>query len=121
MGSSVPSLQVRKLVPAWGLSFERHAEVPFGACAGLSRTPRPSASNSIPAFSSAALTQAQLAAQAGISTTAMNNIEHGTDAKGSTLRAIHKLIFFRGESTKTGHRAPGADLVNRDHIAVPQS
>jgi hypothetical protein len=28
------------------------------------------------------LTRAQLAAQAGISTTAMNNIEHGTDAKG---------------------------------------
>ena len=36
----------------------------------------------------ARLTQAQLAARAGISTTAMNNIEQGTDAKGSTLRAI---------------------------------
>jgi hypothetical protein len=22
---------------------------------------------------------------------------------------------------QTGHRAPGADLVNRDHIAIPQS
>jgi DNA-binding XRE family transcriptional regulator len=32
----------------------------------------------------ARLTQAQLAAEAGISTTAMNNIENGTDAKGST-------------------------------------
>jgi DNA-binding XRE family transcriptional regulator len=40
----------------------------------------------------ARLTQAQLAAQAGISTTAMNNIEHGTDAKGSTLRAIQAAL-----------------------------
>jgi len=40
----------------------------------------------------ARLTQAQLAARAGISTTAMNNIEHGTDAKGSTLRAIQTTL-----------------------------
>ena len=40
----------------------------------------------------AGLTQAQLAARAGISTTAMNNIEHGTDAKGSTLRAIQAAL-----------------------------
>jgi DNA-binding XRE family transcriptional regulator len=40
----------------------------------------------------ARLTQAQLAAQASISTTAMNNIEHGTDAKGSTLRAIQAAL-----------------------------
>jgi DNA-binding XRE family transcriptional regulator len=44
----------------------------------------------------ARLTQAQLAAQAGISTTAMNNIEHGTDAKGSTLRAIQAALEAAG-------------------------
>jgi DNA-binding XRE family transcriptional regulator len=44
----------------------------------------------------ARLTQAQLAAQAGISTTAMNNIEHGTDAKGSTLRAIQAALEKAG-------------------------
>jgi DNA-binding XRE family transcriptional regulator len=36
----------------------------------------------------ARLTQAQLAAEAGISTTAMNNIENGTDAKGLVARVI---------------------------------
>jgi transcriptional regulator with XRE-family HTH domain len=44
----------------------------------------------------ARLTQAQLAARAGISTTAMNNIEHGTDAKGSTLRAIQAALETAG-------------------------
>jgi DNA-binding XRE family transcriptional regulator len=44
----------------------------------------------------ARLTQAQLAARAGISTTAMNNIEHGTDAKGSTLRAIQAALEESG-------------------------
>lgn len=44
----------------------------------------------------ARLTQAQLAAEAGISTTAMNNIEHGTDAKGSTLRAIQTALERAG-------------------------
>jgi DNA-binding XRE family transcriptional regulator len=44
----------------------------------------------------ARLTQAQLAAQAGISTTAMNNIEHGADAKGSTLRAIQLALEKAG-------------------------
>jgi DNA-binding XRE family transcriptional regulator len=38
----------------------------------------------------ARLTQAQLAARAGISTTAMNNIEYGTDAKGSTSKQRSK-------------------------------
>jgi DNA-binding XRE family transcriptional regulator len=40
----------------------------------------------------ARLTQAQLAAEAGISTTAMNNIE----AKGSTLRAIQTALERTG-------------------------
>jgi DNA-binding XRE family transcriptional regulator len=44
----------------------------------------------------ARLTQAQLAAEAGISTTAMNNIENGTDAKGSTLRAIEAALERAG-------------------------
>jgi DNA-binding XRE family transcriptional regulator len=44
----------------------------------------------------ARLTQAQLAARAGISTTAMNNIEHGTDARGSTLRAIQTALEVAG-------------------------
>ncbi|WGJ15017.1 helix-turn-helix transcriptional regulator [Methylocapsa sp. D3K7] len=59
----------------------------------------------------ARLTQAQLAAEAGISTTAMNNIEHGTDAKGSTLRAIQTALEKAGiefDSDGRGVRlAPG--------------
>ena len=59
----------------------------------------------------ARLTQAQLAAEAGISTTAMNNIEHGTDAKGSTLRAIRTALEKAGiefDSDGRGVRlAPG--------------
>ena len=44
----------------------------------------------------ARLTQAQLAARAGISTATMYNIEHGTDAKGSTLRAIQAALEESG-------------------------
>jgi DNA-binding XRE family transcriptional regulator len=44
----------------------------------------------------ARLTQSQLAAQAGISTTAMNKIEHGADAKGSTLCAIRAALERAG-------------------------
>jgi transcriptional regulator with XRE-family HTH domain len=49
----------------------------------------------------ARLTQAQLAAEAGISTKAMNNIENGTDAKGSTLRAIQGALE-RGSPLSSG-------------------
>jgi len=41
----------------------------------------------------ARLTQAQLAAQAGISTTAMNNIEHGADA--NTQKPSARARFFK--------------------------
>ena len=44
----------------------------------------------------ARLTQRLLAARAGISTTAMNNIEHGSDAKGSTLRALQAALEEAG-------------------------
>ncbi|HUB63985.1 MAG TPA: helix-turn-helix transcriptional regulator [Methylocella sp.] len=44
----------------------------------------------------ARLTQAQLAERAGISTTAMNNIERGADARGSTLRAIQAVLEEAG-------------------------
>jgi DNA-binding XRE family transcriptional regulator len=44
----------------------------------------------------ARLTQRLLAARAGISTTTMNNIEHGSDAKGSTLRALQAALEEAG-------------------------
>jgi DNA-binding XRE family transcriptional regulator len=51
----------------------------------------------------ARLTQAQLAARAGISTTAMNNIEHGTDAKGSTLRTWGPICALIDNPNPTFH------------------
>lgn len=57
------------------------------------------------------ITQADLAARAGISTTGLNNIERGSsDPKASTLAAIEKalvdagVIFLgEGETTTGGH------------------
>ena len=67
----------------------------------------------------ARLTQAQLAARAGISTTAMNNIEHGKDAKGSTLRAIQGAleesgIEFDADGGGVRLKLPGR-VVMKDH------
>ena len=70
-----------------------------------------------PGRAMARLTQAQLAAQAGISTTAMNNIEHGTDAKGSTLRAIQAALEVAGTEFDTdgrGVRLKRAQVEARD-------
>ena len=62
----------------------------------------------------ARLTQAQLAARAGISTTAMNNIEHGTDAKGSTLRAIQAALEEFGIEFDGDGRGVRVKLVSVD-------
>ena len=67
----------------------------------------------------ARLTQAQLAAQAGISTTAMNNIEHGTDAKGSTLRAIQAALEKVGiefDADGRGVRLKPAQVFRSRHV-----
>jgi hypothetical protein len=95
-------------------SIDRYAAVPLGqphcsfafARAGLRRTPRPSASNSIPALSSAAW------------------IARSVEPRVRTiLDVIHRRCRDTGLRCKlrlgqTGHRASGADLVNRDHGAV---
>jgi len=65
------------------------------------------------------LTQAQLAARAGVSTTTMYNIEHGTDAKGSTLRAIQGAleesgIEFDADGGGVRLKLPGR-VVMKDH------
>ena len=44
----------------------------------------------------ARLTQSQLAALAGISTSAMNHIEHGLEVKNSTLQAIRVALEKAG-------------------------
>jgi len=67
----------------------------------------------------ARLTQAQLAARAGISTATMYNIEHGTDAKGSTLRAIQAAleesgIEFDADGGGVRLKLPGR-VVRTDH------
>lgn len=68
------------------------------------------------------LTQAELASSAGISTTALNNIERGAaDPKASTLGALQKaleaagVVFLADRETKDG--GPGVRI--RDQKASP--
>jgi DNA-binding XRE family transcriptional regulator len=58
----------------------------------------------------AGLTQAQLAREAGLSTTGLNNIESGrADAKGSTLRRLQQALEAHGvEFTNDTH--PGVRM-----------
>jgi len=67
----------------------------------------------------ARLTQTQLAGRAGTSTTAMNNIEYSTNAKGPTLRAIQAALEESGiefNADGGGVRLKLAGRVNRtDH------
>jgi transcriptional regulator with XRE-family HTH domain len=56
------------------------------------------------------LTQADLAARAGISVTGLNNIERGSaDPKASTLRAIQAALEFAGVEFTNGGQ-PGVRL-----------
>ncbi len=56
------------------------------------------------------LTQAQVATRAGISATALNNIERGeSDPKASTLRAIRRVLEEAGVEFTNGDQ-PGIRL-----------
>ena len=56
------------------------------------------------------LTQAELAARAGISTTGLNNIERGvSDPKASTLSAIQRVLEEAGVEFTNGNE-PGVKL-----------
>ena len=59
------------------------------------------------------LTQAELAARAGISTTGLNNIERGvSDPKASTLSAIQRVLEEAGVEFTNGTE-PGVKLKSK--------
>ena len=59
------------------------------------------------------LTQAELAARAGISTTGLNNIERGvSDPKASTLSAIQRVLEEAGVEFTNGNE-PGVKLKSK--------
>ncbi len=68
----------------------------------------------------AGVTKAQLATRVGISTTAMNNIEHGADAKCSTLRAMQAALEKAGvEFIADNGGGPGVRLRKCSGGSIP--